>query len=385
MPVLGAIFGAVGIVCYRWNRENIFGFSVFLLVVVGGVLNVSISGLQGANMDRYLVWTLPFGAVLIANGVVAVEDRIPRCVRGLPSAVVVVFAVIGAIGAQSFFCQACSYVDSMRLFAKDCEALMPKGASVGGIPCGPAYFFSARRLANISGIYSPEFAPQDISENIERLRNEPELRFDYWLACADLVSIIGRPAGERLGEVLLPGPSGMTLVKADWSMFNSNGASTVDGKRCVSRVDVGYAADEAAADYNVVGRWGYPLFNPIVQFGRLGDKDIIDVGRVILGGDEMTVPLKPGEDVVVVMRTWPRHSVIRSSSLFNDTIDCAFSNPVKFNIAVDGRVVDTAKVSYSANGFSDVAFKIHGDAIRNAVSRIGFLGDHITFGYWFYQ
>lgn len=385
VPLLGAVLGAIGLACYRWKREDVFGVSVILLAAVGGIMNVSISGLQGANMDRYLVWTMPFGSVLIANGVIVVEDRMPRCMRCLPSVVVIVFALIGAIGAQFFFCQACSYVDSTRLFAKDCETLMPKGASVGGIPCGLAYFFSDRRLANMSGIYSPEFAPQDIPENIERLRNVSELRFDYWLVCSDLVSIIGRPAAERLGEVLLPGPSGMTLMKADWSMFNSNGAKSVDDKECVARVDVGYAVDEADASYNVFARWGYPLFDRIVQFGKLGDKEVIDVGRVVLGGDEMTVPLKPGEDVIVVMRTWPRHSLIRSSSLVNETIDCVFSNPLRFNIAVDGKVVDTPEISYSTNGFSDVSFKIPGSSIHNTLSRIGFLGDHITFGYWFYQ
>ena len=65
--------------------------------------------------------------------------------------------------------------------------------------------------------------------------------------------------------------------------------------------------------------------------------------------------------------------------------NCAFSNPLKFHIAVDGNVVDVAEISYATNAFSEVSFKIPGAAIKSPVSRVGFLGDHITFGYWFYQ
>ena len=127
------------------------------------------------------------------------------------------------------------------------------------------------------------------------------------------------------------------------------------------------------------------MLDPLVQFGKLGEREIVDVGRVILGGDEMTVTLDPGRDVTVVTRMWPKHSVYRSFSTGSDRIDCSFSNPLKFNVSVDGNIVDTAELSYATNCFSDVSFKISGPAIKNPVSRIGFLGDHITFGYWFYQ
>ncbi len=385
LPILGAILLVIGIGDYHWPRNNLFGLAVFALATLGEVLNIAQSGMQGRGMDRYMVWVIPLFAMFTAHGVCFVEDRLPRQIRKLPSILVVVFFVIGSVASQCYFFQACSYVDSGRLFAKDCEEIMPKGASVGGLPCAPSYFFSQRRLANLSGIYSPEFAPQDVLENIERLRNKPELRFDYWLACADLVSNIGSHGVGKLGEVLLPGPSGMTLMKADWSVFDSALPKTTDGKNLVARVDVGYAADESGSDYHVITRWGYPVFDPFVQFGKLGDREIVDVGRVILGGDEMTVPLNPGRDVTVVARMWPRHSVVRSYGIASDRIDCTFSNPLRFNVAVDGKVVDVAEISYSTNSFSDVSFEIPGSAIKNSVSRIGFLGDHIAFGYWFYQ
>ena len=386
LPFLGAVFFVLGFVAYRWSRDNVFGILVFVLAAIGGVLNISMSGMQGWGMDRYLVWIIPVCAIFTAEGVCWVEDRLPRQIQKIPSALIVAMSLIGSLGCYCYFFQVCSRVDSERLFAKDCENIMPKGASVGGFPCAPSYFFSERRFAHLTGIYSPEFAPQDITENLERLRNKPKLRFDYWLISSELVSILGPSCVDKLGEVLLPGPNGMTLMKADWRSFDSTLPNVLDNSlSLVAKVDVGYAIDESAVDYNVITRWGYPVFDTFVQFGKLGEREIVDVGRVILGGDEMTVSLKPGCDVTVVARMWPKHSVYRSFSTGSDRIDCSFSNPLKFNVSVDGNIVDTAELSYATNCFSDVSFKISGPVIKNPVSRIGFLGDHITFGYWFYQ
>ncbi len=385
LPVLSGLFFVLGLAYFNWKCGNLFGICVFLLAVVGGFLNVAQSGWQGTGMDRYLIWTIPVLVLFTAQGAVAIGERLADSIRWLPSVLLVMFALVGSVAFPHIFHQVCQIVDNNRLFFKECDALLPKGASVGGIPCAPAYFFSPRRLANLSGIYSPEFVPQDITENLERLRNNPETRFDYWIVCSDLPSIIGSRAVESLGDVLRPGPHGKIIMKADWRIFNPRSAEPMGGRQLVARVDVGYRADEASSDYQTFNRWGFSPFAPVVQFGKLGDKEILDVGRVVLGGDEMSVPLTPGRDVTVVFRTWPSHTVGLSSIVSKTRMECAFSNPLRLNVAVDGSVVETAEVSYATEGFSDVSFTIPGSAIKNPVSRIGFLGDHITFGYWFYQ
>ena len=248
-----------------------------------------------------------------------------------------------------------------------------------------SYYFSPRRCLHFCGIYTSELSPKSLTENIERLRHCPELRCDYWIFTSGMIDFLGKNCVEKFGDVLLAGPDAMTLAKAKWGAFEILDASTCNGKSLVAAVDIGYDADEKGSDYNVITRWGYEAFDPFVRGGQLGGRFIVDVGRVILGGDEMSVPLRPGVDATVVMRTWPSHVVRRNIGYPTKEIDCAFANPIKFNVAVDGNVVSVAEVSYSTNSFSDVSFTIPGAAIRNPVSRIGFLGDHITFGYWFYQ
>ena len=387
IPGLGAVLLLLGVVVYRWPARKVRGLFVLTLAAFGGLLSVAQSGWQNTNCDRYVVWMLPIPILFVSEAILYIERRwMPPTLCKLPSVLVVTAASIGSLGLVFIFHSVCQHVDSTRHFSHDCEKIMELGKSFGcDSECGLAYCFSARRCAHIGGIYSPEFSPKDIAENIERLRHHPELRFDYWILSSGIINYFGKSGIEKMGEVLLSGPDGKSLAKADWSPFEIPDVDKYKDLPLVASVEVGYTAEEEDVDYKVITRWGYEVFMPFVQCGELGTKFIVDVGRVILGGDEMSVPLKPGMDAIVVMRTWPSHVVNRTTGYPSRPIDCAFSNPLKFNIAVDGNVVDTAEISYATNSFSNVAFKIPGVAIKNPVSRIGFLGDHITFGYWFYQ
>lgn len=387
IPCLGAVLLAVGIVSYNWTRHNIRGLLVLMLAALGCLLSVAQSGFQGTNLDRYVVWMFPIVIVLVAEATVLIERRfMPKTLCRLPSALVVTTSVMGTISLVIVFNAVCRCMDSSRLFAYECDKIMPPKASFGcDSECDMAYHFSPRRCVHVGGVYTSELKPNDFAENLERLRHRPELRFDYWIFSSSFISSLGEECVKKMGEVLLSGPDAVSLAKANWLPFEICSSSTYNGKVLVASVDIGYEADEKFADYNVITRWGIEEFRPFIESGRLDEKFIVDVGRVILGGDEMSVPLKPGCDAIVVMRTWPSHVVPRKFGYPSRSMDCAFSNPLKFNIAVDGEIVDTAEISYATNVFSDVSFKIPGSAIKNAVSRIGFLGDHITFGYWFYQ
>ena len=386
LPVFGGLLMVYGIIMHRCKKESLFGFMVIVLTAIGGVLSVAQSGWQGTNMDRYLVWILPVVYIFIAVGVVHAEELMPQHMRKFPTVAVLSFALFGSVCEPFLFAVACKSEDCGRHFAHACDEIMPRGASLGGSGgCGIIYYGSPRRCAHVCGIYSPEFSPKLYLDSMEKLRNEPELRFDYWLVTSDVVGLLGEEVSRKLGEVELPGPAAMTLVKADWSMFDPVVTQPNDIMKLVARVDIGYDKEEKAAKYNVITRWGYEVFDPYLQGGQLGDKYVVDVGRVILGGDEMIVPLKPGCDAIAVMRLWPRHSFYRRTGTNNSIMECSFSNPLKLNLSVDGEIVDLVEVPYATNAFTDVSIKIPGSAIKNKTSRVGFLGDHIPFGYWFYQ
>ncbi len=387
IPGLGGALLLVGVASYSWRRCNFKYLVVFLLAAFGGILSVAQSGWQGTNLDRYVAWTIPVAILFVANAVVHIEDRfVSSTFRKVPSLFVVLTSFVGAVGLVFVFNASSRDSDTSRHFSHECDKLMTIGSSYGSDgACAITYYCSPRRCAHLTGIYSPEFSFKCISDNIERLRHRPETRFDYWIFSPGIVALFGRTCVEMMGEVLLSGPDGMSLAKADWSMFNIPSCGEFDGKAMVASVDVGYDEDEQKCSYHVITRWGLEVFDPFVKCGLLKDKYIVDVGRVILGGDEMCVPLRPGADVIVVMRTWPQHLVNRNTGYPSAPFDCAFANPLKMNVSVDGNIVGLAEIAYATNAFTDVSFKIPGEAIKSDESRIGFLGDHITFGYRFYQ
>ncbi len=99
----------------------------------------------------------------------------------------------------------------------------------------------------------------------------------------------------------------------------------------------------------------------------------------------MTVPLEPGKNTMVVMRTYPQKVEKRTEDGGVIASTYAFANPLKMKVTVDGQDAGMVSVAYSTNGFSDVSFTIPGAAIGKTPCRIAFLGDHIAAGYWFYQ
>ena len=99
----------------------------------------------------------------------------------------------------------------------------------------------------------------------------------------------------------------------------------------------------------------------------------------------MTVPLDPGKDVTVVMRTCPAQKVDYGNGVANYTSEYAFANPLSMRVVVNGVEACIAEIKYAAKGFSDVVFTIPGAAITQSPCRIAFLGDHIACGYWFFQ
>lgn len=387
VPVLGAILVIFGIVYKEWKlNSDIFGFIVYVCASLGGLAIVSSSAWQGTNMDRYLAWVQPVYIMFVALGAAEIGDRLPSRMNRLPMVGLLIFYVVGAVCSPAIFNMACKETDHMRFFSHACDEIMPKGASMGSYGCcAVSYFCSPRRNAHLTGIYSPEFSAKTDVGNFEILCNEPQTRFDYWFTESYLNSMIGKKGMSKLGNPVLSGPDSITLVKADWSAFDDTSNDVLNGKHLVDKIDVGYEKDEKRSDYRILMRWGYEEFSPFVQGGMLDDKFIFDGARVVLGGDEMSVSLMPSKDVEILLRTWPSHLVRRNTGVSISELDCSFDGRIAINVTLDGEIVGCATVTCKTNSFSETSFIIPGDLIKNETARIGFMGDHIACGYWFYQ
>lgn len=393
VPILSAAFIWLGVFCGPWRTWRDKGLLVMVLAAFGGMLTVAQSGWQDTNFDRYLVWTVPLVLLFLSEGT-AVATRWLKArgaVPWLPPALCVLYAGCAAFVALCSFGRASKNTDLLRQFAVEMDAKLPKESSVGAFgACGVAYRLGHRPFRHLWGIYSPEFQTKGGGvAALEILKDNPEARFDYWFLTPEHVSaIFGEHAKDCCGETVLTGPNGYEVRRADWRIFDYSAQPHAVGKppgQLVCRVDVGNELDEKQADYEVIDRYGRRPEEPTLIFGKLAGTFAFDCGRLLVGGDELTVPLHPDKDVRVVMRTYPKWKSTRTDSGTRSTSDYVFANPLKMNVTVDGEVVQEVSVSYATNDFSDVSFQIPGTAIRKTPCRVGFLGDHVACAYWFYQ
>ena len=391
LPVfLAAVFIWIGILSHPWRHPKTRHLSVLILAAGGGLLTVAQSGWQGTNYDRYLVWTLPLLIMFLAEGLAAFGIRHP-----FPGSFVPILACFLFFGGMSFIsmCQfnhVSAIADRQRLFAAEINETLPPKASVASFNmCGLAYKLGSRAYRHLSGFYSPEFPIKTRTAAFEILKNKPETRFDYWILSPEQSETIPSKQHEVCyGKNVLTGPDGCEVRKANWSAFDqarSPHAKIPPNKHLVCRVDIGHEEDEENAQYEVIDRYGRPSAAPFIVIDKIRGKPALDVARLVVGGDAMTLPLQPGKDTFVVMRTYSQHTHVQNHIGNSISTTYSFSNPLKINVAIDDKALPPVSVSYATNGFSDVSFTLPGSAIEQSPCRLTLLGDHITAGYWFYQ
>ena len=402
LPLVGAACMWFGAFSRDWRNVS-WRELAWYLAMAGGIATVATSGWQNTNLDRYLVWIMPVLLLYMAFG----ADRLRFGVCGaLPVAILLLaFNVIMAVAYMSVFRYSAEKSDMARAFAARCEVEMPKGCSIGTWGgTGIAYEFLPRRMAHISGIYSPEFNAESTAAKYEILKNEPKTRFDYWFCCVSDhgFHFDGKP-DVMAGEVVLAGPPGFELRKPDWKAYDAARECKIENVKCkmggeprlAARIDVAYEKDEKAFGYEALTRDDYPLFAPFVSVGKLNGTNIVECGRFLLGGDAMTVPLVPGKDVHVVMRTALKCSASVWRELGHERSDFTFKSPMTLKVMVDGNEAGDVEFAVGEGDFHDAHFTIPGKALGKckmgealgdeSAYRLTFLGEHVSFCYWFFQ
>lgn len=391
VPILGAALAWLGVFGFKGRERGDWRLVVWLVAIGGGVLTIASSGWQNTNYDRYLAWLLPTIAVAMGLGIEVLQEKWPAGgVARLAGGVVLLWTFGGAVAAFASFVRTSRTLAGVPSFVRECEAVMSERKAVGGNAASQvAYCFSDRRVAQLCGIYSPEFFDGRWPEGVlEILKNEPTTRFEYWLSDTHEQEVIGFKLEKNCGRQLLVGPNGLELLQTDWSRFDTAGQVPKSPQPRMSlkaRVDVAYAKDERDAEYEILPRYAHVNFVGISKLGKLGTREIIESGRLVVGQDEMTIPTKPGRDLSIVMRTGDECKAFQDGEFGSTLRTYAFANPLKLNLQVDGVPAGMGEAQLATNAFSDVTFTIPGKFITKERSRIAFCGDHVAYAYWFYQ
>ena len=175
--------------------------------------------------------------------------------------------------------------------------MLPSGASVGGESALSAYAMPGRRMVHLSGIYSPELLTVEPLLNWERLKHHPEWRFDFLEITPDQTAFRNADLHSLYGTVEALSVDGTTLRRMAWGAIDNacslqvgDKPGTSQGWRLHDRLDVGYPEDEARCRYRVYNRYNGVQCETIRLFGFEGTQRCLIVGRIVLGGDSMTLP-----------------------------------------------------------------------------------------------
>ena len=390
--ILAAVFIWLGLLTHPWQHPCTRNVHILILSALGGIFTVAQSGWQGTNFDRYLAWIHPLYVMFLAEGLTVFASRYIHALSGffIPIVICFIFFISTTFVSMCQFSQGASTTDKLRLFASEIDTAIPTSSSIASFgACGVAYKLGSRTYRHLSGIYSPEFSVKTESSAFEILKNKQNARFNYWFLLPEQFSAI--PLAYRsicYGENVLSGPNGYEVRQANWAAFDH--ASVHHAKipkhlHLACHVDVGYEEDEQNVNYEVIDRYGRSPTDPFIIVDDLEEKTAIDAARLLVGGDAMTLPLEPGKDTLVVMRTYPTRTETYKQAGEKISSVYAFANPLKINVCIDNQLIAPHSISYATNGFSDVSFMLPGSAIKKSPCRLSLLGDHIAAGYWFYQ
>jgi len=402
-PIGGALLLWIGLMSRNWKSPaTARAEACWLATAVACLGLIAFSGWQGVQYDRYVTWMMPLAAAYMAMGIYRVSDAASR-LHWRPWLIAGMLlwqaAGLGFLTTQYF--GDCSRGGSNAAFLNSLSDKFPKGTTLGmNSGAGVKYIFPQYRIVNISGIETPEFAHHHpTTTNMEILKHDPKLRFDYWLlpAATSPNDWFGAAIGEQLlSEVPAIGArSTHSLYRADWKKFDdalglrSEAAKqAVAGMTLVDSLDIGWIPDEESHDYEVFDRIAGSKIRPYLDIASCGDALVMEVSRVIIGSESFRVKATPGKNLRIVMRTRLTGQPVThkvgdepSPQEFN------FSSPLGLILIVDDGEPIRAGLTISGDktAFVEAILDIPGEKIRSENPRLTIGGDHISCSYWFYQ
>ena len=392
-PFFGAILGLAGFLTFNWRKHGVSTYC-WLLACLLSLASVASSGWQGTNFDRYLAWLLPTGLIFTSHGIVTVAE-LPRCgIRYERVAVIpILLQLVSAVAAIGWFAKGSrlGQIDYETYVAIN-EAIASTDGDVGvAFSVGGAYLFDGRRTRHLRGYYSPAFRAREPICNLEVIKHEADKRFDYWLAKTPKLDLSDWDATPLTEKQVFQGMNQFSLWKTDWTSLDAAlGPCTtnapIGGLTISDRVDVGYLHDEQRTQFRVNYRLPGLSYLPFAMDGECEGTRIVDVGRPVIGWADMRVRLKPGTDVTAVIRTATNAGQVQAN-MYASFHRVSLKSSMRLNVFVDGKPVTSVQTTLDdGNGkFSEVTFRISGEAIKNETSLVQIFGDHLAFAYWFYQ
>jgi hypothetical protein len=396
-----AYFGGGAIAELRQRRVG------FLLVGFGWVLvgTFSITLLQMASW-HYGRYQLSFVVLLIIGGVcavAAVASWLPSRWRFGVTWLFIALAIVST-GASAVYAHS-SLLESIHVTQTQVVGMSdwlrnntPQDARIGAHDVGVIAYRSGRYIYDVLGLGSPDTAtawrhgPGAVYEQMERSPNRPTWFATYPHVMAFAYFQVTNLFAEEHATFPMPSTtSGVSIsageqriYRADWSLLNSGDRlrqpdviERLEGLRLVDSLDVADLLDEEQHDYrwwNVAKLPGFATEAKQLAYRVPADEIVMDGGRLLTGGDEMTVRVEPHRDLWLAARLHPQ-------------------NGARMRVFVDDASVGEWVIPQLAGHWLETVFQVPAEFVSGERIRIRLAasGDdpgfrhYAPYYYWFYQ
>ncbi len=393
-PLLTGLAACGGLLLRPWSEPKKVRFETFLLfTVAAGLLLLSTNHQQGTSHDRYMAWILPFVLIYATVFLEALRNK-PALKQTAPAlgTALLLFQMVSFIFFTTQFIMNCGQMADLSRFTKEvvAEISKPGDRIAFNGDTGQMWHLPERGILHPFGIFSAEFAKgRHWHEYAETLKYHPELRADYWML-PDEGLHPALPFHFFIGEPLASDTDAadpdlaFTLYEADWSPLTPTPPTVPADWILKDRLDIGYYMDEERCDYRHRMRLrSMKKTNPCVVQDE--NTELVEVGQLVLGDETFRLSnIIPNQPLHIMLRTGRNVRSLISQYQTLRFADYQFSSPVLLTIIVDEQPFDIS-LEIKESGFSDVSFTLPAETIQSENPEITVAGDHLSYGYWFYQ
>jgi len=383
---------------------------VWLLIVAVVFLLVAPNVFMGVHFNRYLLWAFPSLLVLAAVGLGVLARELvasPELGRGVYRAgagLCVVFGLISTVRFGALYAEMTGSVYRRDVAAARWIAShLPRGVAMANLATSVEYLTGHRNL-NLHGVTSPAFFGNRKAEReagvFESLGRLPESeRPPYLITSASAQEayptmrelVVGPPLFQTtsLSDEILIFRTRYALVNKNRHLYSKQTLSAIAGLREIDRLNVCDARDEAAHGYAFRSQIGDLRLHGTARSeayppGELGVRErVIDAGRAILGHEVFRVRTRPGEELVMVMRTAASMgvNVLRASGSGQFGIEFPEAGLI---VSVDGQEA-TRLTFVPRSGWDEQTVRIPARLVTRESVELRVSGRYASFYYWFFQ